>query len=177
MKFQGLIFSVQSVFAIIFIVVVFSFGIVALNSLIANYRTQQIKSVINTIDNALQLYAKNHRAVLPSTFQMSETSNHTDNLKFKQGAVYPKDLNELGFSNRSSVIFRALLLSFKAVSGMTSTTPKFPLGNNPSLPTNLTAVGLLITKLMDLTATQIFIKSGLPFLTAKLGGILEPSAL
>ena len=96
MKFQGLIFSVQSVFAIIFIVIAFSFGIVALNSLIANYRTQQIKSVINTIDNALQLYAKNHRAVLPSTLQMSETSNHTDILKFKQAAVYPKDLNELG---------------------------------------------------------------------------------
>jgi len=96
MKFQGLIFSVQSVFAIIFFVIAFSFGIVALNSLIANYRTQQIKSVVNTIDNALQLYAKNHRAVLPSTLQMSETSNHTDNLKFKQAAVYPKDLNELG---------------------------------------------------------------------------------
>ena len=40
MKFKGLIFSVQSVFAIIFIVIAFSFGIVALNSLIANYRTQ-----------------------------------------------------------------------------------------------------------------------------------------
>ena len=96
MKLKGLIFSVQSVFAIIFIVIAFSFGIVALNSLIANYRTQQIKSVINTIDNALQLYAKNHRAVLPSTLQMSETSDHTDNLKFKQAAVYPTDLTELG---------------------------------------------------------------------------------
>ena len=96
MKFQGLIFSVQSVFAIIFIVVAFSFGVVALNSLIINYRVQQAKSVCETINSALQLYAKNHRAVFPSSLKMSETSDHTDILKFKQGAVYPKDLNELG---------------------------------------------------------------------------------
>ena len=86
----------ESVLAILFFSIAFSGGIVALNSFITNYRTEQIKSVVNTIDNALQLYAKNHRAVLPSTLQMSETPQHTENLKFKQGATYPTDLNELG---------------------------------------------------------------------------------
>ena len=96
MKLHGLIFSTQSVFAILFFCIAFSFGIVALNSLITNYRIEQIKSVCNSIDNALQLYAKNHRAILPSSLQMSETPTHTENLKFQQGAIYPVDLNELG---------------------------------------------------------------------------------
>ena len=96
MKLKGLIFSVESVLAILFFTIAFSGGIVALNSFVNNYRTEQIKTVINTIDNALQLYAKNHRAVLPSTLKMSETPQHTENLKFKQAAVYPKDLTELG---------------------------------------------------------------------------------
>ena len=96
MKFRGSIFSLESVLAILFFTIAFSGGIVALNSFVTNYRTEQIKTVINTIDNALQLYAKNHRAVLPSSLKMSETPQHTENLKFKQGAIYPKDLTELG---------------------------------------------------------------------------------
>ena len=36
-----------------------------LNALVTNYRTEQIKTFCNTIDNALQFYAKNHRAVYP----------------------------------------------------------------------------------------------------------------
>ena len=96
MKFRGSIFSFESVLAILFFTIAFSGGVVSLHSLITNYRINQAKTVCDTIDNALQLYAKNHRAVLPSSLHMSETPQHTENLKFKQGAVYPADLNELG---------------------------------------------------------------------------------
>ena len=96
MKLKGFIFSAESVLAILFFTIAFSVGIVALNSLITSYRTEQIKSVCNTIDNALQFYARNHRAVLPSTLEMSETPRYTELLKFEQGAVYPTDLTELG---------------------------------------------------------------------------------
>jgi len=96
MKLRGLIFSLESVLAILFFTIAFSGGIIALNSFITNYRVEQAKSVTKTIENALQLYARNHRAVYPSSLEMSETPQHTENLKFKQGATYPNDLNELG---------------------------------------------------------------------------------
>ena len=96
MKFRGLVFSLQSVLTVLFFTIAFSGGVVALNSFITNYRTEQIKSVCNSIDNALQFYAKNHRAVLPSSLKMSESPQHFENLKFQQGATYPTDLSELG---------------------------------------------------------------------------------
>ena len=96
MKLRGIIFSLQTVLAILFLLIGFSFGVVALNSLVTNYRTEQIKTFCNTIDNALQFYAKNHRAVYPSSLKVSETPEHQELLRYRQGAVYPANLNELG---------------------------------------------------------------------------------
>lgn len=92
-KTHGIIFTLESVLVLLFLLIVFGGGIYSGSYAVSNYRTSVLQYDCDAIDRALEMYSKAHQAVRTDTVSTDPIS---EQLVYEKSRVYPKDLSELG---------------------------------------------------------------------------------
>lgn len=92
-KKAGLLYSVQMVFVMIMVMIIFSGGVYLGSQTVDNYRRDMLIEQSKAIDHALQMYAKAHLAVDTSTCVINDEKTK---LKYTKTRIYPNNLQELG---------------------------------------------------------------------------------